>query len=74
MEQNYTRVKLVFLGLFALMCAGVWAYQALYVWPEKACEAKSDWWDWHERVCAVPMPISVFTHRTAAPPKAVQAK
>lgn len=64
MTENYTRLKLFFLGLFALLAAGLWGYNALYVWPERACEAHGDWWDGHDRVCAVPMPLTVWTRRS----------
>jgi hypothetical protein len=67
MDRYYTRLKLVFLALFALISAGLWAYNALYVWPAKACEAKSDWWDPKDRVCAVPMSLSTITGRPAHP-------
>jgi hypothetical protein len=27
------------------------------------CEAKGDWWDEEDQLCAVPMPVSTITHR-----------
>jgi hypothetical protein len=29
------------------------------------CEARGDWWDEQDGVCAVPMPITTLTHRPA---------
>ncbi len=31
------------------------------------CEAKGDWWDDVDKVCAVPMSISTITHRPNPP-------
>ena len=67
MDQDYNGLKLLLLGLFVLISAGLWGYDALYVWPSRACEAKGDWWDDKDRVCAVPMPLSHWTGRTFAP-------
>ena len=63
MYQSFRILRLVFLVIFAVLCAAVWGYQILYVWPQRACEARGDWWDWHDRTCAIPMPITTFTHR-----------
>ena len=74
MNPTIDRLKLIFLVIFAICCVGIWTYQALYVWPRNKCEAMGDWWDWRDRVCAVPMPIWRFTGRgipqpeTPAPP------
>jgi len=63
MNRTIDRLKLIFLVIFAICCVGAWTYQALYVWPRNKCEKMGDWWDWHDRVCAVPMPIWSFTGR-----------
>jgi len=57
------RLKLIFLGLFALGAAGVWAYHLLWVWPEQRCEGRGDWWDGKTRTCAKPIPLYVLTGR-----------
>jgi len=57
------RLKLLFLGVFALSSAGVFVYHAVWVWPRQACEAKGDWWDWRGRTCAHPVLISDITGR-----------
>lgn len=63
MNRTINRLKLVFLGLFALGCAGVWAYQLLWVIPGKRCEESGAWWDNQNRVCATPLAISSLTGR-----------
>jgi hypothetical protein len=63
MTQFINRLKLVFLVLFAVGCVGVWTYQLMYARPRALCEARHGWWDWHERVCAQPIPLWVLTHR-----------
>jgi hypothetical protein len=63
MKSSIDRIKLIFLGVFAIACAAVWYYHANYVWPKQRCESHGDWWDDEDRVCAVPMPIWTFTHR-----------
>ena len=72
MLRSDTRLVVVFLALFALVCGGIWAYDAVYVWPRKTCEARGDWWDAQDRVCAVPMPLTHWTGRSgpASAPKA----
>lgn len=69
MNPTIDRLKLIFLVIFAVCCVGIWTYQALYVWPRNKCEAMGDWWDWRDRVCAVPMPIWRFTGRGIPQPE-----
>ena len=69
MNRTIDRVKLIFLVIFAISCVIIWTYQALYVWPRNRCEKLGDWWDWHDRVCAVPMPIWRFTGRGIPQPE-----
>jgi hypothetical protein len=63
MNRTIERLKLVFLGLFALSAAGVFAYHSLVVWPGEACEKGGKWWDPKHRVCATPVLISDITGR-----------
>ena len=63
MLHTFTRLKVLFVAVFALISAGLWGYDALYVWPQKDCEKKGHWWDPHDRVCAIPIPLTYFTHR-----------
>jgi hypothetical protein len=67
MYQSFRILRLVFLVIFAVVCAGLWGYQLLYVWPKRACEAKGDWWDWQDRACGIPMPLTSLTHRPYHP-------
>lgn len=63
MNRTIDRLKLVFLGVFAVACAGVWAYQVFYVWPAERCEASQAWWDPETRTCARPIYIPDITGR-----------
>ncbi|HEX5377712.1 MAG TPA: hypothetical protein VFW47_04025 [Phenylobacterium sp.] len=67
--RSIDRLKLIFLGLFALITATVLVIHFVWVWPGKQCEAKGDWWDWRTRICAHPIPISDITGRIIADPK-----
>jgi hypothetical protein len=63
MKSRIPAIQLAFLIAFGVICAGLVAYQALYIWPENACEHNGDWWDPSSRTCAKPIPISQFTGR-----------
>ena len=63
MNRFIDRLKLLFLGIFAVSCVAVWTYQLMYARPQALCEARGRWWDWHERTCAQPIPLYMFTHR-----------
>lgn len=63
MRLTLNRLKYIFLGLFALACAGLWAHQIFWVIPEKRCEAAGGWWDGRERVCGQPLYIPDITGR-----------
>lgn len=63
MNRNIDRLKLIFLAVFAILCAGSWAYQVMYIWPQKRCEANGQWWDNGTRICAAPIYIPSLTGR-----------
>lgn len=63
MNRLIDRLKIFFLGLFAISCVVVWAYQLLWVAPMKACEAHGNWWDPISRVCATPIYLPNLTGR-----------
>ncbi|HVY35610.1 MAG TPA: hypothetical protein VG960_14445 [Caulobacteraceae bacterium] len=65
MNRLIDRLKLFFLGLFAIACVVVWAYQLLWVAPMKACESHGNWWDPFSRVCATPLYLPNLTGRPA---------
>jgi hypothetical protein len=64
MNPNIERLKLIFLGVFALLVVGVVIWQVWWVAPQKRCEAQHKWWDHGQRVCATPVLISDITGRT----------
>jgi hypothetical protein len=64
------RLKLIFLGLFAVLVVGVLVWQVGWIWPREACEKAHRWWDNGGRVCAQPVLISDITGRVIADPQA----
>jgi hypothetical protein len=64
MNRLIDRLKIFFLGLFAISCVVVWVYQLVWVAPMKACEAHGNWWDPLSRVCATPIYLPNLTGRT----------
>lgn len=76
MNRLLNRLKIVFLVLFALGCAGIWAHQWFWVRPQKACVAAQAWWDGGSRTCARPVVLSDLTGRpvgTKRTPEQVEA-
>jgi|GEM_PF-4536010 hypothetical protein len=65
MNRLIDRLKLFFLGVFAISCVAVWAYQILWVAPAKRCESHGAWWDPSSRVCATPIYLPNLTGRPA---------
>jgi hypothetical protein len=65
MNRTIDRLKLIFLGVFFVLAAASWGYQALWVWPAKNCEADGKWWDGSTRTCAHPIYIPDLTGRPA---------
>ena len=63
MNSTIDRLKILFVVIFAIGCAAIWAYQIFYVWPAKKCEAGGQWWDRDRRVCAQPIYIPDITGR-----------
>ncbi len=53
-NSNITRLKIAFVVVFAVACAGVWAYTALYAWPRDRCAEKHGVWDGKARQCRFP--------------------
>ena len=69
-----SRVQVAYFALFLIVCAGVLAYEALYIWPMERCEADGGWWAGKYRTCATPVPIWRFTGRLPAAPPAAAPK
>jgi hypothetical protein len=63
MFRIFTRVQLAYLAAFVLVCGGIFAYQAVFVWPAQKCEADGAWWNPRDRECDTPMEIWHFTGR-----------
>ncbi|WP_411288545.1 hypothetical protein [Phenylobacterium sp.] len=64
MNPTIERLKLIFLGVFAVLSVIVLIWQVGWVWPQKQCEGGRRWWDAQARVCAQPVLISDITGRT----------
>lgn len=72
MTRVIDRLKLVFLGIFAFSCAGVWAYQLMVIAPARECEANGNWWDRDNRVCGVVVDVRTFPRLYPAAPVRTQ--
>lgn len=70
MNPTIERLKLIFLGIFAVANVGILVWQLGWAWPEEKCTQARKWWDGSERVCAQPILISDITGRVIADPKA----
>ena len=64
MNPTIERLKLIFLGVFAIAIVAVVVWQVGWAIPAKRCEAAHKWWDHAQRVCATPVLISDITGRT----------
>jgi hypothetical protein len=70
MNPTIERLKLIFLGIFAVANVGMLVWQVGWAWPEEKCTQARKWWDGSQRVCAQPILISDITGRVIADPKA----
>lgn len=66
MNRTINRLKLIFLGVFAVLAVATMVWQIGWVWPQKNCLEQRKWWDNGERVCAQPVLISDITGRVIA--------
>ncbi|MGZ9099798.1 MAG: hypothetical protein ACXW3O_08860 [Brevundimonas sp.] len=57
------RLSVLFLSLFAVLLAGMFAYERLVVAPGDRCEEGGKWWDADARICAQPISIAEITGR-----------
>lgn len=57
------RLSILFLTCFAVLMAGMFAYESLVVAPGDRCEADGKWWDPRDGVCAQPVSIAEITGR-----------
>jgi uncharacterized membrane protein len=65
MNASINRLKIIFMGIFAVAVVAIWTYQLLWVWPSKDCAKAGGWWDGGQRVCATPIFIPSLTGRPA---------
>jgi hypothetical protein len=65
MTNTITRLKWIFIGVFAVAVVVVWTYQILWAWPAKTCAQQARWWDAATRTCATPLYIPALTGRPA---------
>jgi hypothetical protein len=70
MNPTIERLKLIFLGIFAVANVGMLVWQVGWAWPEEKCTQARKWWDGSQRVCAQPILISDITGRVIADPQA----
>ena len=70
MNPTIERLKLIFLGIFAVANVGILVWQVGWAWPEQKCTEARKWWDGSQRVCAQPILISDITGRVIADPQA----
>lgn len=57
------RLSVLFLSIFAVLMAGMFAYERLVVAPGDRCEAGGKWWDPETQICAQPISIAEITGR-----------
>jgi hypothetical protein len=59
-------LRLVFLGLFAVTLVGLFAWESVNVWPQKACEKhEGHLWAAKFHACARVVSIPMLTSRSA---------
>lgn len=59
------RLSILFVGIFALLVAGAFAFQRFYVAPEEKCEGQGRWWYAETRTCLTPIYLPDITGRPA---------
>ena len=57
------RIGILFVGLFAILCAGIFVVQRFYIDPEDKCIASGRWWYVDDRECVQPVSIAELTGR-----------
>jgi hypothetical protein len=70
MNPTIDRLKLIFLGIFAVANVGILIWTLGWTMPEQKCTESHKWWDGHERVCAQPILTSDITGRMITDQKA----
>ena len=57
MSKAINTAKLIFVGIFVVAAAGIWAYQIYYVKPRLECEEAQVWWSKELRRCEKPVSL-----------------
>jgi hypothetical protein len=73
MNPDIERLKLIFVGIFAVLVVGAIVWQVGWIMPQRKCEAAHKWWDPEHRVCAQPVLVSDITGRVITDEKALAA-
>jgi hypothetical protein len=73
MNPNIERLKLIFIGVFAVLVVGAIIWQVGWIMPQRKCESVGNWWDPGQRVCAKPVLTSDITGRLITDEKALAA-
>ncbi|MDI1365588.1 MAG: hypothetical protein PSX79_12115 [bacterium] len=63
MNRTINRLKNIFVGLFLVSCAAVFAYHYMWVWPKARCEAQGRPWAAKWMRCARVYSIETITQR-----------
>jgi len=64
MNPTIERLKLIFLGIFAVANVGMLIWQVGWAWPEEKCTQARKWWDGSERGLAEARSALAFSVRT----------
>jgi hypothetical protein len=70
MNRAIDRLKLIFLGIFAVANVGILIWTLGWAMPEEKCVGAHKWWDPDRRVCASPVLTSDITGRMITDPAA----
>jgi hypothetical protein len=63
MNPTIERLKLIFLGIFAVANVAILIWTVGWAMPEQKCLEGHKWWDPYSRVCAAPILTSDITGR-----------
>ena len=70
MNPTIERLKLIFLGIFAVANVAILIWTVGWGMPEQRCLEAHKWWDGYQRVCAQPILTSDITGRMITDPAA----
>jgi hypothetical protein len=70
MNKSIDRLKLIFLGIFAVANVGILVWTVGWAMQQEKCVGAHKWWDGDTRVCAQPILTSDITGRMITDRKA----